>query len=320
MNAIGYRLRRPEFSSVHIQVPQHYVSRPNEAKAAIGSIKKILLLRGSAYIKPGGRKGSDARQVVRLQLSQKGLGIRTEDPEMSSMLAKNLGSGAVFSNSGRGIFIPTNRRNLGETIRGVFLGSGSFGGSRLVESEIRAPRYQGKKRWEIRIFVQNIGGKVVAPASFARTSEGKVVVNVARGGKIEPSMDVLRDVCARAYPRAGRSETGALAGRLLQRMKQDSGAIAEILKPYAEERRKKLIPLFPNGEFFPSELACDFAAEFDPKTGHLEPVLVEAQPISFVEHLKLVDERGYRVLKANEEEMARHGRQVIENYFSEILD
>jgi len=301
------KVRRPR--SMHVHFPTKRLARPGKHKKAVDGLGRMLKREGSVYVKRS-VDSARGRKVARMRKSKGGLEIRTEDPELFEKLDRSVPKrhkrderkGQIMIRLGRG-------QKLQDVLHEV---AAAFSGPHIIEKEMAVPKYNGRT-WEIRTIVQSPKGTPEVTGHYAKVgARGKVVSNLAMGGKGVKSKEVISGVYEERYPGKRPDEIKMLTDEFMGKLKREAVKAMKEVNRHNEGLRERYIPDFPEGGLHARHGAVDIAAEFDPRTGKLEPVVGEVQyPECGISGLRNADLEAWNRVNINKDKMAWKGKDML---------
>jgi len=295
--------------SMHVHFPTKRLVRPGEHKKAVDGLERALEREGSVYVKRSA-DSARGRKVARMRRAGRGLEIRTDDPELFEKLDRSVPKEYKRDKrKGQMIIRLGGGQKLQDALHRV---AAAFSGPYIIEKEMKVPRYGGRT-WEVRTIVQSPKGVPEVTGHYAKLgAKGKVVSNIAMGGQGRKTEEVVSGVYRERYPGKRPDEINRLTDEFMGKLKREAIKAMGEVNSHNEGLRERYIPDFPEGGLHARHGAVDIAAEFDPGTGKLEPVVGEVQyPDCGISGLRDADPEAWNRVNENKDKMAWEGRNML---------
>jgi len=320
--AIEGRVRRPKANSVYFHTRKQLLRKPTRSNHAVSVLAEKLEREGTVFLKPTGPFAGEAAGIARIQQKKGTLTITLTEESRVRSLAATLGQISFRVEGNRTITIPLNRTQSIRNVLRIITSSqfeqrNTFEQRNIVESEIRIPLYKGRK-WEIRTVVQSPNREPEVVGHQAKLgATNTIIANVGRGGKGAESSQIVTELYKVAYPKKSEAEIGALTTEFFRKANVEAEKSISALNKLIQGLGERYLSGFPKSELYAREAAVDISGEFNPRTGKMDPVVIEVQYPFFggQEDFRTFDPLGYSRYKKNRKKMAQEGKNTLMRAF-----
>ncbi len=311
--AISRALRKkgffPQGIEIAIKHSREYLAKPQSIASAVGPLSKMLSRGRAVFLKiTEATNGSivpihRSQGVYRLEWNGRTLAITAEEPETHKDLIKAIPKKVIAGSQGNTIMLKTNRSLNGlKKALAMLIANGKAikAGRYIAEFEVKQPLLNGR-RWILRTVNAPIQGKRKTIATFTWCTERGRKLTYESHSETMATEVLLRKLYRNIYPRAPPRKIERLVAETKREFEGQSNLISKITDAHLKADGQKYLPHLPEKQLIAKLFFVDFSGELNPKTGRIEPVLIEAHPQASYYRLREIDKEAFIKVKIAEE-------------------
>ena len=308
--AIEGKVRRPESVMLWFQPLKEPLSNSTKNQKPVTDLAKMVE-KEPVFLKTAGIFAHRGRGILRMEKQGEKLIIEESEPDV---LKLDIDGNTIKSITTTQVVVDLQRMPLIKVLENI--AASSLHGRYIAEREIKVLPYKGHK-WEIRTIVQSVDRAPRVVGSFAKIGKiTNIVSNIARGGKGEKSMEIIRGLYSEMY-KGEQSKITALTDEFFREANAMAVEATRALNRRLADLGRRYFGGIPKTEFYAREIAVDITAEFNPKTGKLEPIVGELQypTFGYSPEFEQFDNSNYLKFLKNREKMTKEGKEVLRRAF-----
>ncbi|MDO8537935.1 MAG: hypothetical protein Q7S21_03545 [archaeon] len=313
--AIEGKVRRPNSQFVNFKSAERLVRKPKRNDYPVNALAEKIERLGKIYLKPVHFFASGGEGIITIEKKKNEIIIRASEKWVFERIVKTLPIGTFTTTPNKKIVIRLSaNQSLKQVLRKI--ASSSVLGGSIIEEEIKAPLFKGRK-WEIRTIVQSPEKKPEVIAHLAKIgAEASIVSNINLGGHEIEASKVISEIYTTIYPKKSGQQIRTLTQEFFSRANAEAIKTVKAINSHTKNYARRYMHGFPESEMYMREIAIDIAGEFNPKTGKLDPVIGEAQvDFGYGPEFEIIDPLGWKRFKENRAKMVDEGRKLLMKAF-----